>query len=372
MIEKERAILITVLTPNDDKEKCLESIQELSDLALTARVEVIDKVIQVRHKIDSRHLIGKGKLEEVSKDVKDYKIDTVIFDNELTPLQIKNIEGVIKCKVIGRTELILDIFASRARTKESKLQVEYAQLSYLLPRLTRRWTHLSRIEGGIGFRGPGETQLEVDKRAIKRRLYVIKKQLDKVSTQANTRRKNREKENVVCLVGYTNAGKSTLMNLLSKSEVFVDDALFATLDSTVRKTFISDELSILLVDTVGFIKKLPHHLVASFKSTLDEVKSAKLLIHVTDISDKDPLENIQTVNSVLMDLETLNKPIIHVFNKIDRLSEEDQAINQLKTKYENACFISAADGQGIEDLKDELMTQFELLNKPTDANVTAN
>ncbi|MDH4129904.1 MAG: GTPase HflX [Spirochaetota bacterium] len=355
--DKEKAILLGVLLFGNTKNESLASIEELLILSKTAHLEIVDQFIQIKKNIDPKYFIGKGKLEELSSEVESHKVDVVIFDNDLSPIQVRNIETILKCKVIGRTELILDIFANRARTKEAKLQVEYAQLSYLYPRLTRRWTHLSRIEGGIGFRGPGETQLEVDRRAIKRRLHVIKKQLQKISVQLETRRKHRKNKNIVCLVGYTNAGKSSLLNYLAKDRVHVDDAYFATLDSTTRKVYISHDLTLLLVDTIGFIKKLPHHLIASFKSTLEEVKSAKLLLHIVDASIEDPLDHIQSVNSILSELNCLEIPSIYVFNKIDKIKNNDLP-DKLTSLYEKSCFVSTKTGDGISKLKSMISNFF--------------
>ncbi len=348
---KEKAILIGVSLKGNKKEDSLRSMRELHDLSTAASIEVIDKIIQIRERIHPGFFLGKGKLEELKEDITSQEVDTVIFDDDLSPIQLRNIEAVLDCKVIGRTELILDIFATRARTKEARLQVEYAQLSYLLPRLRRRWTHLSRIEGGIGFRGPGETQLESDRRAVKKRLFVIKKQLKKISIQFATKRKRRLDKYIVSLVGYTNAGKSSLLNLLTNEKVLVDDAPFATLDSTVRKAFISDELNVLLIDTVGFIKKLPHHLIASFKSTLEEVKSANLLLHVVDVSEEGVIERINAVNEVLKELESMHTPIIYVFNKIDLLADNHNIPERFSGIYEKSCFISVETNEGIEKLK---------------------
>ncbi len=332
-------------------------MKELHSLAKTANLDVIDQLIQVRKEIHPKYFIGKGKLEELILDISTLELDTIIFDDDLTPLQVKNIESILKCKAIGRTELILDIFAKRAKTKEARLQVEYAQLSYLMPRLIRRWTHLSRVEGGIGFRGPGETQLEIDRRAIQKRLFSIKKQLDKISIQFETRRKLRKDKNMVCLVGYTNAGKSTLMNLLTKGNRLVDEAPFATIDSTIRQLYICPEIKVLLVDTVGFIRKLPHHLIRSFTTTLEEVKQAKLLLHVIDVTQADPLTQIDSVNQVLSHLESKEKATIYVFNKIDQLSS-----GQLPVKWtsyaQQSCFISAKNGDGIDKLKAMIKSNF--------------
>lgn len=358
-MEREKAILVGVSVDSKKEEDSLKSIRELAALASTAKIEVVDKFIQVKHNVHPKYFLGKGKLRELGEYITSEQVEIVIFNDDLSPLQHRNVESILDCKVIGRTELILDIFATRARTKEAKLQVEYAQLSYLFPRLTRRWAHLSRIEGGIGFRGPGETQLEMDRRAIKKRLYTIKKQLDKISVQHSTRRKLRKRKNIVCLVGYTNAGKSSLLNSLSKRQVFIDDALFATLDSLVRQVYISSNLSILLIDTIGFIKKLPHHLITSFKSTLEEVKSAQLLLHVIDVTEEDPLDHIDSVNLVLHELDSLNIQTIYVFNKIDNLTERGLP-EKVSSLYENSCFISAKTGEGLQRLK--ILIEENLLN----------
>jgi len=350
-LHQETAILVGVHLKSKEKKDCLNSLNELHELSKAANLLVRDSIIQVRGKLSPKFIIGKGKLEELSSLISLNPVDTVIFDEDISPVQLRNIESILKCKVLGRTELIMDIFASRARTKQARLQVEYAQLSYLMPRLTRRWTHLSRIEGGIGFRGPGETQLEVDRRAIKKRLFTIKKQLNKIATQSETRRKKRLDKDIVCLVGYTNVGKSTLMNNLSKDKLHVDDAYFATLDSTVRKAFISQDLSILLIDTIGFISKLPHQLITSFKTTLEEVKSARLLLHVVDITDDNLHDKIETVNNVLRELDSLDKPMIYVFNKVDKLPDDMDLPSKLRASHQSSCFTSASNNYGIDRLK---------------------
>ncbi len=346
----DKAILISVSLPNKNKNAIFNSLDELSNLSTIANINIIDKIIQIRNKLHPKYFIGSGKLRELKNDILKKKVNIIIFDDDLSLTQTRNIEGILNCKVIGRSELILNIFASRAKTKAAKLQVEHAQLSYLLPRLKRRWTHLSRIEGGIGLKGPGETQLETDKRSVKRRLYVIKKLLKKISTNFATKRKKRTNQNIVCLVGYTNAGKSSLLNLLSNSKVFVDNAPFTTLDSTVRKAYISPNLTIILIDTVGFINKLPHHLIASFKSTLEELTSAKLLLHIIDVSYDGITERINCVNKVINDLKAPNASTIYVFNKIDKLNTNKMP-KRLMALHNKSCFISAKTEQGIDILK---------------------
>lgn len=324
----ERAILVGLITPEQNELKAKEYIDELAFLADTAGAMVVGRFFQRMPMPNTVTFVGPGKLEEINNFVKENEIDTVIFDDELTPTQLRNIERTIECKVLDRTNLILDIFASRAQTAYAKAQVELAQLQYTLPRLTRMWTHLERQRGGIGMRGPGETQIETDRRIILDKISRLKEQLKKIDKQMATQRKNRGKLVRVALVGYTNVGKSTLMNLLSKSEVFAENKLFATLDTTVRKMVVGN-LPFLLTDTVGFIRKLPHGLVESFKSTLDEVREADILMHIVDISHKGFEEQIQIVSQTLEEIKAADKKTIYVFNKIDAFSYVEKDADDL-------------------------------------------
>ncbi|MFC1724626.1 GTPase HflX [candidate division KSB1 bacterium] len=346
--EKEKVIIVGVVL-NNNSEETYDTLNELERLVNTAGGVVVAKVIQERKKIDPAYYIGKGKAEFVKQMCGMEYAGTVIFDEELSPAQVKNLEKIINKKVIDRSGLILDIFANNARTKEAKTQVELAQLNYLLPRLTRRWTHLERQDGAIGLRGPGETQLETDKRLINNRIKKLKKELAKIETQRNTRRKSRSEMFRASLIGYTNSGKSTTMNLLTDASVLVENKLFATLDSTIKKLTFSDKSTLLLSDTVGFIKKLPHQLIASFKSTLEEVRESDILIHVIDISHKNFREQIDTVNSVLHELQINDKLTINVFNKIDLLNDELK-IKNVKEEFPEGVFISAKLGLGIQNL----------------------
>lgn len=312
----EKVVLAGLITQDQDENQAKEYLDELEFLADTAGASVLKKFLQ---RIDRPHpvtFVGQGKLSEIAEYVKVSEADTVIFDDELTPTQLRNIEKVLECKVLDRTNLILDIFARRAQTAHAKTQVELAQYQYLLPRLTRMWTHLERQRGGIGLRGPGETQIETDRRIILDKIARLKEQLKKIDKQKATQRRNRGKMVRVALVGYTNVGKSTIMNMLSKSEVFAENKLFATLDTTVRKVVV-ENLPFLLADTVGFIRKLPHDLVESFKSTLDEVRESDILIHVIDISHPGFEEQIEVVQRTLSEIGAGDKQVIHLFNKID-------------------------------------------------------
>ena len=313
----EKAVLVGVVTQNQNEAQLKEYLDELAFLAETAGAVAMNRFTQ---KLDSPHpksFVGSGKLSEILDYVKKNEIELVIFDDELSPTQTRNIETSFKgLKVMDRSKLILDIFAKRARTAAAKTQVELAQYEYLLPRLTRMWTHLSRQKGGIGMRGPGETEIETDRRIIRDKIALLKKKMEKIDKQKTTQRKGRQQMIRAALVGYTNVGKSTLMNVLTNSKVFAENKLFATLDTTVRKVVVGN-LPFLMSDTVGFIRKLPHHLVDSFKSTLDEVREADILLHVVDISHPNFEEQIATVNSTLQDLKALDKPVIMIFNKID-------------------------------------------------------
>jgi GTP-binding protein HflX len=366
---RERAILIGVLYHGQDESEVEDFLEELSFLTETAGAEPVKRFIQKLDAQNPRTFVGSGKIQELAKFISENKVDIAIFDDELTPSQLRNIEDALGCRILDRTNLILDIFAHRARTSHARTQVELAQYQYLLPRLTGMWTHLERQRGGIGLRGPGETEIETDRRVIRDRISLLKDQLKKIDTQMTTQRKNRGKMIRVSLVGYTNVGKSTIMNLLSKSDVFAENKLFATLDTTVRKVVIGN-LPFLLSDTVGFIRKLPTDLIESFKSTLDEVRESDLLIHIVDISHPAFEEQIKVVNSTLKDLKVSEKPLIIVFNKIDAFSyivkDEDDLTPLLKDNYSLSdlkktwmssdkhhltVFISAKTKENVEELR---------------------
>ena len=372
--ETEKAILVGVALQSENVSygTMMEYLDELSFLAETAGAETVKVFTQNLDKPITATFIGKGKLEEIKKYVEEHDVDLVIFDDELTPTQLRNIEKEVQGKkILDRTNLILDIFAKRARTAEARAQVELAQYQYLLPRLAGMWTHLERQKGGIGLRGPGETEIETDRRIIRDKISRLKEQLERIDKQMTTQRKNRGKLVRVALVGYTNVGKSTLMNLLSKSDVFAENKLFATLDTTVRKITIRN-VPLLLADTVGFIRKLPTHLVESFKSTLDEVREADVILHVVDISHPHFEEQIQVVNETLSQLLTTPKPTITVFNKIDAFTFEPKAeddltpverqnysLDDLKQMWMSkqggeTVYISARNKENIEELKEKL------------------
>jgi len=318
-IIQERAILIGVINQYQGEREVTDYLEELSFLAETAGALPIKTFVQKLDAPNSKTFVGSGKLAEIEAYIKEHEIDLVVFDDELSATQLRNLEKVLQCKILDRTNLILDIFAKRAQTSYAKTQVELAQYQYLLPRLTRMWTHLERQRGGIGLRGPGETELETDRRIIRNKIALLKEELKRIDRQMITQRKGRGNITRVALVGYTNVGKSTIMNLLSKSDVFAENKLFATLDTTVRKVVVGN-LPFLLSDTVGFIRKLPHHLVESFKSTLDEVREADILVHVADISHPGFEEQVNVVTLTLSELKAVNKPIILLFNKIDSYS----------------------------------------------------
>ena len=366
-LERERCILIGIVNRDQDEEKSREYLEELRFLADTAGADTVHMFTQKLAQANSRTFLGSGKMEDIKGFVQAENIDMIVFDDELTPSQLKNIEALMEVKVMDRTNLILDIFAARAQTSYARTQVELAQYQYLLPRLTRMWTHLERQKGGIGMRGPGETQIETDRRIIQDKISLLKKKLAKIDVQMSTQRGNRGKVVRVALVGYTNVGKSTLLNLLCKTDVFAENKLFATLDTTVRKINI-DNLPLLLTDTVGFIRKLPTQLVESFKSTLDEVREADVLLHVVDISHPSFMDHIESVNIILQEIESMDKPCIMVFNKIDaftydepdefdlELTEENYDLAQWKRTWmnkvgERAVFISAQDKNNIDELR---------------------
>ena len=376
----EKAVLVGINYSSQTNAQTKEFLDELAFLALTSGAKMVKKFTQSLNVSHSKTFVGKGKLIEIEHFVKENEIDLVIFDDDLTPSQLRNIEKQLCCKILDRSNLILDIFASRAQTAQARTQVELAQYQYLLPRLTRMWTHLERQNGGIGMRGPGETQIETDRRIINDKIALLKKKLVKIDKQSTTRRKGREHLIRVALIGYTNAGKSTLMNKLAKSEVFAENKLFATLDTTVRKVVIGN-LPFLLTDTVGFIRKLPHQLVESFKSTLDEVREADLLIHLVDIASPYFADHIEVVNQTLAELKVGDKPTLLVFNKIDaytfiekeeddltpatkeNLSLEDLQKTWMAKMEGNAMFISALNKTHFDELKDEMYSRIKQLHE---------
>src|ERR1700735_3587826 len=331
-VKQERAVLVGVITQGETDEQAKEYLEELEFLVATAGAETVKTFTQKLQKPDRATFVGSGRLEDIKAFVTAEEIDMVVFDDELTPSQLRNIEKELQVKILDRNNLILDIFAGRAQTAQAKSQVELAQLQYLLPRLTRLWTHLERQKGGIGMRGPGESQIETDRRLILNKISLLKEKLKLIDRQNETQRKNRVQMIRVALVGYTNVGKSTIMNMISKSDVFAENKLFATLDTTVRKVVI-DNVPFLLSDTVGFIRKLPHHLVECFKSTLDEVREADILIHVADISHPSFEEHIQVVTATLAEINAADKPTILVFNKIDLYVSEEDTTEDLKNSY---------------------------------------
>ncbi len=353
-MDKERCIIVGVSTRAVGRVETEEYLNELALLADTAGADVVARMSQDRDRIDSATFIGKGKVEEIHKLILEQTIPMVIFDDDLSAVQVRNLERILECKVIDRSGLILDIFASRAKSNEAKTQVELAQLQYMLPRLTRQWTHLSKQFGGIGTKGPGETQIETDRRMIRSRISILKEKLERISQQRSTQRKGRLHHTRAALVGYTNTGKSTLLNLLSGSDVFVENRLFATLDPTTRLVPLTPSVQMLMTDTVGFIRKLPHHLVASFKSTLEEVTEADLLLHVVDVSSPTFEEQIKVVKETLTELGADDKPTLMVFNKIDLLNDRT-ILQTLADEYPHRVFISAMRGINILGLKDEVL-----------------
>lgn len=346
--EVEKAVLVGVISQNQTAEQVEEYLDELAFLADTAGVVVQGRFIQKLQNPHPKTFVGKGKLQEVADFIELNEIETVIFDDELSPSQLRNIEGELECKILDRNNLILDIFASRAQTAHAKTQVELAQYQYLLPRLTNMWTHLSRQKGGVGMRGPGETEIETDRRIARDRMALLRKRLDKIDKQKSTQRGNREKMIRAALIGYTNVGKSTIMNALGKSDVLAENKLFATLDTTVRKVVVGN-LPFLLSDTVGFIRKLPHGLVESFKSTLDEVRESDLLIHVVDISHPNFEDHIRVVNETIKEIDSSNKPILLVFNKIDAYQYIEKEKDDLTPKI--------SENYSIEELRETWMAK---------------
>lgn len=367
----EKTVLVAAITKDSDANQVKDYLDELEFLAKTAGVESLRRFIQKVERPNSRTYIGSGKIEEIKRYLELNPVDMILFDDELTPSQLRNLEREFECRILDRTNLILDIFAQRAKTAYAKTQVELAQYQYLLPRLTRMWTHLERQRGGIGFRGPGESQLEIDRRIILDKISRLKDQLKKIDRQMASQRGNRGSLVRISLIGYTNAGKSTLMNLLAKSDVFAEDKLFATLDTTVRKVVI-ENVPFLLSDTVGFIRKLPHMLIESFKSTLDEVREADILMHVVDISHPNFEDHIKVVNETLKEIGASEKPIFLVFNKIDAYSyveqdefdfnektRENRSLGELQKSWMSkehapSIFISAKEKLKIDKLRNDL------------------
>ena len=376
---QEKAILIGLITPDVTPELVDEYLLELDFLARTSGAKTVKQFTQKLPHPDNKTFLGKGKTEEVCEFVEENEIDIIIFDDELSPSQLRNIERIYKCKILDRSNLILDIFASRAQTAKARTQVELAQYQYVLPRLTRMWTHLERQKGGIGMRGPGETQIETDRRIIKDKISLLKKKMVKIDKQGFTQRQRREHLIRVALVGYTNAGKSTLMNSLSKSDIFAENKLFATLDTTVRKV-VFQNLPFLLADTVGFIRKLPHQLVESFKTTLDEVRESDLLLHVVDISNNSFEDHIEVVARTIAEIGASDIPSLIVFNKIDQytftpkeeddltpITKENISLEDLKKTWmakssNDAIFISALNKTHFEELRDLLYERIKELH----------
>ena len=376
----ERTVVVSVIPQGTDERRVKENLDELEFLAETAGARSIRRFTQKLERANSRTYVGTGKLEEIKAFIEESGCTLVLFDDELSPSQLRNLEKELGCRILDRTNLILDIFAQRAKTAYAKTQVELAQYQYLLPRLTRMWTHLERQRGGIGMRGPGESQIETDRRIILQKISLLKEQLKKIDRQMSSQRGNRGSLVRVSLVGYTNAGKSTLMNLLSKSDVFAENKLFATLDTTVRKVVI-ENVPFLLSDTVGFIRKLPTQLIESFKSTLDEVREADILLHVVDISHPDFEEQIKAVNGTLMDIGAKDKPIFMVFNKIDAYNYKEQSEydfeeekpenislerlqNMWVAKENSACiFISALKKINIDKLRKDIYTMVKSIHE---------
>lgn len=375
----ETAVLVAVISSKETEAQAVEYLDELEFLALTAGANTQKRFMQKLERPHPKTYVGSGKLEDITAFVKTHDTEVVIFDDELSPSQLRNLENTFECKVLDRTNLILDIFAGRARTAHAKTQVELAQYQYLLPRLTRMWTHLSRQKGGIGLRGPGETEIETDRRIIRDKISKLKGDLKKIDRQMETQRKNRQELIRVSLVGYTNVGKSTIMNMLSKSDVFAENKLFATLDTTVRKVVI-DNLPFLLSDTVGFIRKLPHGLVESFKSTLDEVRESDLLIHVVDISHPNFEDHINVVSSTIQEIGAADKPTFLVFNKIDAFNyvpkDEDDltpkekinySLDELKqmwfSKSKDTIFISAKHKENVKAFRELIYSRVKELHQ---------
>ena len=354
----ERAILVALKTKDVNHFIVDEHLAELEMLTETAGAETILKVVQDRPRPDKAYYLGKGKAEEVAELIELNDIDLVIFDADLAPTQVRNLEKLMDRKIIDRSGLILDIFAAHAKTKQAKTQVELAQLQYILPRLTRAWTHLSKQHGGIGTKGPGETQIETDRRLIRTRISKLKENLKKIESQNRTKSLKRKEFLTASIVGYTNAGKSTLINLLTDADVLAENKLFATLDSTTRSLEIDKSKQIMISDTVGFIRKLPHNLIESFKSTLNVVRDSDVILHVIDISNPFFEDHIQVVNQTLKELGCEDKTLLHLFNKVDNLSDKSR-LEYINNKYENSIVISAVRGINISTVKEKLIEIYE-------------
>ena len=363
----EKAVIIGLISSDQNEKLTLEYLDELEFLTQTSGAVTLQRFVQRLPNPHPSTFVGKGKINEIKQYIIDHEIDLAVFDDDLSPTQIRNVERILCCKILDRSNLILDIFASRARTAHSKVQVELAQYQYLLPRLTRMWTHLERQKGGIGMRGPGETQIETDRRIIGQKISSLKAKLTKIDRQKAAQRNNRGAMVRVALIGYTNVGKSTLMNLLAKAEVFAENKLFATLDTTVRKVVVN-HLPFLLSDTVGFIRKLPHQLIESFKSTLDEVREADVLLHVIDVSHEAFEDQFNTVNETLNEILDQPKPTILVFNKIDNFKGENEEVflgikeNWLSKRNNNSVFISAVKKQNIDQLKKSIYDKVKTIH----------
>jgi len=354
----ETAILVGVIGADETRWDVRHHLNELEQLARTAGADVVDRLTQSLDRPDPSTFLGSGKVKELKRRAADQNVDLVIFDDDLSPVQVRNIEKEVSCKLLDRSGLILDIFASRAKTAAAKTQVELAQLDYLSSRLTRRWTHLSRQSGGIGTKGPGEKQIETDRRLIDKRMAKLREKLEKIDRQRTTQRKGRTGYTKVSLVGYTNAGKSTLMNALAETHVLSEDRLFATLDATTRTVELDSNKEVLLSDTVGFIRKLPHRLIESFKSTLDEVREADALVHVVDVTHPSFEDHMEVVQSTLEEIDASDLPTLVVFNKVDAL-DDAHLLRALKRDYPDASFVSALRGMGLETLKDDLLGLIE-------------
>ena len=342
-----------VVLPRLDREEVEDHLEELARLTETAGGSVVDRLVQERHSLDAAYFVGRGKAEEIAAHARGHRADLVVFDDDLSPAQVRNLEKTIQTKIIDRSGLILDIFARRARSREARTQVELAQLKYLLPRLTRRWTHLSRQEGGIGVRGIGETQIELDRRMIRRRIARLEVELARIERGRTNRRTGRRGVVKGALVGYTNSGKTTLLNALTRADAFVEDRLFATLDPLVRRLELKSARHVLLIDTVGFIRKLPHHLVASFRSTLEETSESDFLVHVVDIGHPKYEEQMAVTQQVLAGLGMDSKPAVLVFNKIDTVTQPG-ILDRARRLHPDALFLSAARSDGLEPLTDRL------------------
>ncbi|MEO0235340.1 MAG: GTPase HflX [candidate division WOR-3 bacterium] len=356
---KEKALLVGVCTSPQERWHELDRLEELAQLAEAAGAEVFEKIIQIRPNLDPAYLIGKGKAHEIQEICEKFGINVVIFDQDISPSQVRNLEEIIKCKIIDRTELILDIFAQHAETTEAKIQVELAQLLYRMTRLTGKGIDLSRLGGGIGTRGPGEKKLEVDRRKIKERIAHLRRELSEIEKTRELHYRRRRDIYKVTLVGYTNAGKSSIMNLLTKSNLNVEDRPFSTLDATTRQMYQNVlKKPVVISDTVGFIEDIPHHLIASFKATLGVAREADLLLHIIDITNEPVERKIETVTKVLEEIGCGDKQIINVFNKID-LVIEPSIIERFKEKYPNALFVSARLKKGIDELKSEIIRKFQ-------------